>query len=322
MRFAGAMFLLAGVSGAQETPGRLGLTCLELKDVDLGAGLAVVLQTPSGKTYLYDTGVGYARDGGWVGDYNAGRDTIAPFLRERRIERIDGIFMSHAHSDHYGGLLWLAENMPVGTLYDSGYEYRGAGDPGTSAGELKRYADLRETFRARGAYVKAVAGDRLKIDERLDVEVVGPPKDYFGIVSPEKRPKHDGPSHYLVNANSLMLRITFGEHVFLFPGDIQDVDQREQLMKAVAPEKLRCHVLIAPGHGLHCIPEFAEAARPEVTICSIHARYANHVRALATRVFGAVGSKVYLTAHHGSVTVESDGRTSSVRTEREPAGSK
>ncbi|OGV72722.1 MAG: hypothetical protein A3K19_02795 [Lentisphaerae bacterium RIFOXYB12_FULL_65_16] len=37
------------------------LTVLNVPDVGHGVGLAVVLQTPTGKTILYDTGCGYHR---------------------------------------------------------------------------------------------------------------------------------------------------------------------------------------------------------------------------------------------------------------------
>ena len=67
-------------SAAAGDDGKLVMTCLEIPDIDRGAGLAIVLQTPSGKTYLYDTGSGYPAESGWVADFNAGRDLIRPFL--------------------------------------------------------------------------------------------------------------------------------------------------------------------------------------------------------------------------------------------------
>src|SRR5688572_8616031 len=73
-------------------------------------GLAVYIQTPSGKNYLYDLGSAYPvprRPG--VQDYDTGRDTIAPFLREKKISVIDGVVISHSHGDHHGGGPYLAE---------------------------------------------------------------------------------------------------------------------------------------------------------------------------------------------------------------------
>src|SRR5262249_44200010 len=61
---------LATVQALEPEHGTLAVTCLEIPDIQRGAGLAVVLQTPGGKTYLYDTGSGYPHAGGWAGDYN------------------------------------------------------------------------------------------------------------------------------------------------------------------------------------------------------------------------------------------------------------
>lgn len=312
--------MLIGSSAPGQAPGTLTLTCLEINDIQRGAGLAVVIQTPGGKTYLYDTGNGYpTADGqGWAGDYNAGRDTIRPFLDSKGIDRLDGVLISHAHFDHFGGLLWLADHATIGRLIDSGYQFSGSSTADYSR-ELDSYDQLRAKFRSRpGAYLAAHSGDRLDLDDRLDVEVLAPPKSFFDEPHPERRPKNDPPAHYLVNANSLGLRIRHGDVVFLLPGDIQAEDQVRSLLPSVTPEKLRCNVLVAPGHGIHSVPEFAAATCPEITLVSAPPRYAR--TSPAKKVYARVGSTVYLTGIHGRLTVVSDGK--SVRTEVERPGEK
>jgi competence protein ComEC len=295
-------------------PGKLVVTCLEIPDYGRGAGLAVVVETPGGKTFLYDTGSGYpSKDGrGWSGGYNAGRDAVLPFLKSRGIERIDGVMMSHGHYDHFGGLLWLVDHVSVPRLIDSGYTF-----PGEPDGELAAYEALREQFKKTpGAYLAAQAGDRLALDEALEVEVLSPPRGFFK-ANPNRGSKNDTPVHYLPNANSLGVRITHGEVSFLLPGDIQTLDQVELLLPSVAPEKLRCDVLVAPAHGIDASPEFARAARPKVTIASASGRYARW--SATPRVYGAAGSRVFVTGIHGRVTVTSDGRTFTADAERPDA---
>jgi competence protein ComEC len=305
-------FDVSVVSGQDH--GTLVVTCLEIQDVQRGAGLAVVIETPGGKTYLYDTGNGYPEGSGWAGDYNAGRDTIRPYLASKRIEALDGVLISHAHFDHFGGLMWLVDHVPIGRLYDSGFHFRGESSAAYS-GELAAYDSLRERFRQKpGSYRGAHAGDRLDLDDRLDVEVIAPPKGFFDEPDPGRRPKNDPPAHYLINANSLGIRIRHGDVAFLLPGDFQREDQIRSLLPSVAPGKLRCRVLIAPGHGIHSAPEFAAATRPEITIVSAPPRYARNSPAL--KVYGDVGSRVFLTGLHGRVTVVSDGKTTNVEAER------
>jgi competence protein ComEC len=326
MRVPGPLLLLLSlltVQGAVPAAAReLVLTCLEIPDIKRGAGLAIVLQLPSGKTCLYDTGSGYpdaSSADGWQGTFNAGRDVIAPFLRNAGVEQIDTVLISHAHYDHFGGLAWLKDHFPIRRLVDAGYVFRGESSKEYGA-ELGDYDKVRAEFKARGAYQEAHTGEMLAIDEQLTVEVTAPPKEFFTNALPELRSPNDPPAHYLVNANSLGLRITHGKTVFLLPGDIQAEDQVFALLPSLPPEKLKCHILVAPGHGLHAPRQFAEATRPEVTLCSVFPRYA---RGLAARkAYAAVGSKVYVTGLHGWLRVTSDGTTYRVETERNDEAAK
>jgi competence protein ComEC len=305
---------LAGVGVAGE-PGKLVVTCLEVPDVQRGAGLAVVIETPGGKTYLYDTGNGYpTADGGWAGGHNSGRDLILPYLKSRKIEKLDGVLISHAHYDHFGGLLWLVDHVPIDRLYDAGYHFKGESSADYGR-ELADYDALRERFKARpGAYREAHTGETLELDPALAVEVTAPPRGFFDEPHPERRPATDPPAHYLVNANSLGIRIRHGDQVFLLPGDIQKEDQVRSLLPGLAAGKLRCTILVAPGHGIHATPEFALATRPEVTIASVMPRYAR--TSPSPKVYGAVGSRVFLTGVHGRVVVTSDGKSYTLDVER------
>jgi competence protein ComEC len=309
--------LAARFADAAEPSGKFILTCLEIPDIQRGAGLAIVLQLPSGKTCLYDTGSAYpdaTSPDGWQAGFNAGRDLIVPFLEKAGVKEIDTVFISHAHYDHFGGLLWLKDHFPIKKLVDSGYVFGGEASQNYT-GELGDYNKLRDTFKARGAYQEAHTGDVLMIDDQLASEVTAPPKEFFTQPYPELRAANDPPAHYLVNANSLGLRITHGKTVFLLPGDIQAEDQVLALLPSLPAEKFKCDVLIAPGHGLHAPHQFAEATRPEVTLCSVFPRYA---RGLAARkIFAAVGSKVYVTGLHGQLQVVSDGEHYTVTTERD-----
>lgn len=303
---------------AAEPAGKFILTCLEIPDIQRGAGLAIILQTPGGRTFLYDTGSAYPdakSPDGWQAQFNAGRDLVQPFLAKAGVKEIEAVFISHAHFDHFGGLLWLADHFPIKKLVDSGYVFGGEANADYN-GELGSYNKLRDSFKARGAYLEAHTGDPLALDDQLAVEVIAPPKEFFTKPYPELRAANDPPAHYLVNANSLGLRITHGKTVFLLPGDIQAEDQVLALLPSLPAEKFKCHVLVAPGHGLHSPRQFAEATRPEVTLCSVFPRYAGGLS--ARKIFAAVGSRVCVTGLHGQLQAVSDGERHTVTTEREP----
>lgn len=293
------------------------MTVFDIPDIGHGAGLAVVLQTPAGKTYLYDTGVGYPEGDGWAGNHNTARDLIIPFIQKRGITYLDGIIISHAHYDHFGGLLWLVNHFPIDKLIDSGYEFRGECDEHYET-ELRAYERLRERFKAQATYEAVQAGNRLGLDPGLEVEALSPPATFFSEERPEERPPNNPPAHYIVNANSLVVRIQHGQVIFLLPGDIELGDQLKFLLRFVPPEKLACDILVAPGHGLHSAPELAEATRPRVTIASVFERWADFCT--ARQVFSRYGSEVYVTGLHGNITTSSDGKRWEVRTDRFPSG--
>ncbi|MBX7211598.1 MAG: alpha/beta hydrolase fold domain-containing protein [Verrucomicrobiaceae bacterium] len=313
-------FVLGGHAiGADKT---FSFTVLDIPDIQRGAGLAIVMRTPSGKTWLYDTGTAHPEklsSDGWLAKFNAGRDVVAPLLKKQGVTSIDGVFVSHAHYDHFGGLLWLKENFEIKKLFDCGYTFHSDNPDdyiGTNKDELDHYTRVREEFKARGAHIAATAGDTLNLDPDLKIEVIAPPASYFKDPKITTRPKNDTPSHFLVNANSLALRIQFGDIVFLLPGDIQTEDIEASLMPFVDKSKLKCHILVAPGHGIHPIPQtFGEAVRPEVSIASVFPRYAKGIR--STPDLKALGTKTYVTGLHGTVQVVTDGKTYRVTTERD-----
>lgn len=299
-------------------------TVLEIPDIQRGAGLAIVMRTPSGKTWLYDTGTAHPErlsSDGWLAQFNAGRDVIAPLLKKEGVTAIDGIFISHAHYDHFGGLLWLKEHIPVKRLIDCGYVFHSDNPDdyrGTNKEELDHYNRVRDEFKARDAHLTVTAGETLNLDPDLKIEVIAPPKSFFADPKVNTRQKNDSPSHFLVNANSLALRIQFGDIVFLLPGDIQTEDIEASLLPFVDHTKLKCHILVAPGHGIHPIPQaFGEATHPEVSIASVFPRYARGIR--STPTLKALGARTYVTGLHGTVEVVTDGKTYQVKAERDDA---
>jgi competence protein ComEC len=313
--------------------GKLTVTWLDLPV----HGLAVVVETPAGKVFLIDTGGTKARGKGGEPDYNAGRDTIAPFLQARGYAEIAGISLSHPHGDHYGGAAWLLENWKVRSFVDNGYTGRGQ-----TEGYLKirtaaqqtagvylldqaagvRAAELRTAAQKQsGNYRAVVAGDRLDWDPALTVEILSPPPEFLSTkADPAKISEHG-----LLNSNSLVLRVQHGKNVFLFPGDCYGGAFEQHLKATVTPERLKTTVLTAPHHGFNPGTDFPKMVRAEIVVASCLPDYPANAntpnpRSPGTRaanVFGALGAKVYVTAWHGQVQVVSDGETVQTTLQRE-----
>jgi competence protein ComEC len=77
--------------------------------LDVGQGLAAAVQT-HGRWLVFDAGPGSP------GGFDAGAAVIAPFLRSRGAGRIDALLVSHADTDHAGGLPGLLRGVQVGRV--------------------------------------------------------------------------------------------------------------------------------------------------------------------------------------------------------------
>ena len=95
---------------------------LEVTAIDVGQGDSIFVVSPDGHTMLVDAGgpTGGARHT----NFDIGEDVVSPYLWSRHIHRLDIVVLTHAHSDHMGGMpavlrnfrprqLWVGHNPPI-----------------------------------------------------------------------------------------------------------------------------------------------------------------------------------------------------------------
>jgi competence protein ComEC len=84
---------------------------LDIYWVDVEGGAATLIVSPSGESFLIDTG--------WtVDDRDANRIYAAAQLAG--LKQIDYLLISHFHADHVGGLAALSRMIPIGRFFDHG----------------------------------------------------------------------------------------------------------------------------------------------------------------------------------------------------------
>jgi competence protein ComEC len=229
---AAAWLPLFGQLPAHPEAGQFSVTAF-----DVGQGMALLVETRHHRL-LYDTGPQYAIDS------NGGNRVIAPFLKGRGIQELDGIVISHSDTDHSGGALALLATLKVGWVASSLWP--------TSA-----------IVRAAQRHVRCAAGQRWSWDG-VDFEMLQPSIGSYA-------------DHTLkANARSCTMRVSAGGRSVLLAGDIE-APQEAQLVAAMA-DKLRADVLLAPHHGsgTSSTPAFLHAVAPSVGIFQVGYRNRYH----------------------------------------------
>lgn len=280
-----------------------------------GAGQCVVMLTPGGKCYLWDTANGCPHTDKIK---NNGKDIVVPWLRAHGVEEIDGLIISHYHADHFGGFLWMHDHFPIRQVFDNSFV--------PPDGKLLSEHDAVELARAKesiAAWEKAHpgklvtdtnSGTPLGWDEPgVKFEVVWPPKE--GHVGPlanfRKSSKTDFPFHHLLNANSTALRVTVGKRTFFIAGDIQEQYISAYMRPYLEKKGLwNCDVIVLPGHGnpRNRSDVLAMLPRPKIAIGSIgNLPWMISSGKSSQRVYSQAGIETYTTNIHGDVTVTTDG---------------
>jgi competence protein ComEC len=107
----------------------------------------------------------------------------------------------------------------------------------------------------------------------------------------------------------LVVHASFGDHSFLFPGDIEAEAEAE--LVEIAGDALRSDVLIAPHHGSRKSGSigFLKKVQPQRVVISTRSRrrpIRPHPEVLAR--YRETGSIIYCTANQGAIRFITDGR--------------
>lgn len=254
--------------------------------LNVGQGDAAFLRTPHGYSVLIDGGGGLREDGT---GYDVGEKIIIPFLRREGVRVLDFIILSHGHDDHAGGLRTVLCHMPVKGILTL-----------TDRSTSKQIAELLDICTARNIPVfKPEKGQRIDIDG-VAIEVLAP-SDF-----PVNRSD--------ANEASIIVKVEYGEHRFLFTGDLEG-DAEQRLLEDT--DALASTVLKVGHHGSGkgTSPAFLYKVNPAFAVISVGEKnpYGHPNRAVLQRLWDR-HVQVYRTDQDGAVSFWSDGQHIKVKT--------
>ena len=190
---------------------------MQVHVLDVGPidGDSILIISPTGKTVLID-----------AGDTNKSK-VVLDALKRYRVTQLDYFIATHPHPDHLGGAAAVIKSIKVLNVIDNGLgpvapitvTTRPA--PPVSANKKRKptpttfYEDYEAAVKQSGAqYEKAEPGKKYDLGGGARMTILGPSEPHFV----KEQLKNGGNEP---NANSVVMRLDYGDFSMLLPGDAE-----------------------------------------------------------------------------------------------------
>ncbi len=246
---------------------------------DVGQGDAIFIRVPNQKLILVDAG----HDKSVV-------DCLSKHMSfwERKI---DLVFLTHPHQDHFFGLNYVLERYSVLSFVTE-----------RLSNESASFRDFIRKIKDEGISQKTVfAGDKYRIGEAA-LSIESPSQEFLARSSP------NGMIGERAEFASLIMTITYKDFDLMLTGD----SQIEALLEAISKNKKIIEVLQVPHHGSKSglNREVLERLLPRLAIISVGAknRY-GHPNKQIINMLDEAKIKILRTDQRGDIEIVSDGTT-------------
>jgi competence protein ComEC len=217
---------------------------LEITAIDVGQGDSIFVASPDGHTLLVDAG---GPTGGAMasrGNFDIGENVVSPYLWSRGLTHLDVVALTHAHSDHMGGMAAVLRNFRPRELW-VGH------NPSTPA-----YEGLLSEAGSLGIRVRSFSAGETMPFGGATIDVLSPSPTYE-------------PGDTASNNDSLVLHIRYAGHSALLEGDAEAPS--EAAMLSLPKDALASDLLKVGHHGskTSTIPPFLARVAPRFAVISV-----------------------------------------------------
>lgn len=224
------LLLLAGCTVSQhptDTQPEVVPELLTVHYIDIGQGDSILLEYND--DYVLIDG-GYAETGYMLVEY----------LQKQGVDKLDLVVATHNHGDHTGGLGPALEAYDVDRVWS-----------GNLYGYTSAFYDFIDAAEARGAIVEKPRRGEVFFLGEVALQVIGPMRSGYSDV----------------NNDSLVIMATYGDHRFLFTGDMRWEAEKELVEAGV---DLKADVLKVGHHGSYTSTSylFLNEVMPEYAVIS------------------------------------------------------
>ena len=291
---------------------------LQVHVLDVGQGDSILIVSPAGKSVLID-----------AGDF--GKDKVVrDALKRYNVSHLDYFVATHAHADHIGGAAEVLKSVKADNVIDNGLAPEGFEEPkqasnrgakgaggkgarpaptpkpavlprGAQLPTIKAYTEYLDAIKQSGAQrTTATPGAKIDLGGGAFLTVLAPVPPPFT----EDQLRGGG---NVPNANSVVLRLTYGSFSMLLMGDAE-AQTEDRIIRGGA--ELQSNVIKIAHHGSKyaTTDDLIKRVKPSAAIISDgeYNRYGQPAADVLARL-KAADARVFRTDLQGEITITTKG---------------